>query len=367
MPLQLPEPPRPTQACLRCLRRSALLASLSARLDHAAADLPRVLELLALDDDELIAALGGRRRLELTAAHRAFRLDDLHHPRGISTICPHSHGFEPPTLLHVAGSVERLGDADRTPLVAIVGSRRPSDYGRHVASQLATELASAGVLVGALCGEGVPAAALTGALDGGGAPLAIAASGLSACRPAHLHGLRQRVLRRGCVVSELPMHTPERRWSRRASARILVALAQLVIVVEGREGGLQQQLAKLAREQGRKVMAVPGRIGTRNSEAPHRLLAEGAPLLTCAQDALDLLFGVGEVLVPARSSQLPPRLVSVLERVGAGEDTLDRLLLCDDPAGTLLAVGELEALRLLSRGPRGRYLAHTLLTRQASV
>jgi DNA processing protein len=343
-------------ACHRCLRRSELLASLSPRIDHSARDLERVRELLALEDERLIQALGGRRREQLFAQHRRFEASRCRPaPRAV---CPHVPGFSRlPTLLHVAGELEGLRRALREPLVAIVGSERPTAYGRAVAAQLAAELASAGIVVTTLLSEGIAASALAAALGGGAAPLAIAASGLAACHPVHLDGLRRRVSAARCAVSQLPPQTPQRRWSKRSAALVILTLSSLLIVVEGEDERLELQLGRLARRQGRIVGAVPGRIGGRGVNAPHALLRDGAPLVSGAQDVLDLLYGSGRVQVPSRAETLPPHLASVLDRVGGGDDTLERLLTGPNPAATLLAVGELEARSLLVRGAGGRYHA----------
>lgn len=331
---------------------------LSTPIEHAARELTRVLALLELDDETLIAALGGGRRAEL----REWRRARLAPPRAASagrwpSVCPHSPGSPPaPTVLHVAGDLARVRRAREEPLVAFVGARRASEHGRNLAFRLASELACAGVAVGGLFAEGIAAAALAGALGGGGAPLAVRASGLDCGETAHLSGLRRRLCRDGCLVSEMPEGARERRWSVLASGRILAALAQVVIVVEGRIDGPELELAALAGSHGTIVAAIPGRVDSANAQGPHALLRQGAPLVCNAQDALDLLYGASKVRLAAPTARLDARLAAVLERVASGQDTLERLLAEPDPAATLLAVGELEAAGLLRRGATGRYL-----------
>src|SRR6185312_11165401 len=115
---------------------------------------------------------------------------------------------------------------------------------------------------------------------------------------------------------------------------------------------------------GRPVAAVPGRITSRGARGPHALLAEGARLVTCAGDVLDLIGdaervgGPSAVRTSRRLAGLDPVLRDVLERVGAGEDTPGRLLGGPADADELLrALGELELMGLLVRGDGGRYVA----------
>lgn len=351
----MPPEPRPS-ACPACLAHSFLLGALSARIEHSARDLPGLLALLAHDDEQLIRAIGGRHRDALAARISELRLAPSA-PSDGESVCPHSERLTPvpPTVLHVSPHVERLGQSLAQPVVAVVGSMRASEYGRQVAAQLATLLSQAQVSVGALLVEGVAATVHEATLAAGGAPLAIAASGLDRSFQ-RLERLRARIERDGCVLSELPIGARERRWTRRAAGRVLVELADLVVLVEGEPGALELELVEHARRLGRRVGAVPGRVGHARSEGPHALIRAGTPLVAGAQDALDLLHGVGAVTVRARAARIDGALRRVLDRIGAGEDTLDVLLAGGDEGRTLLALGELEALGLLARSAAGSYV-----------
>jgi DNA processing protein len=344
------------RACDRCRTRSFLLGALNARIEHSARDLPGLVALLEHDDEKLIQAIGGRHRESLGARRRAVLLDP-DAARRVPSICPHTKTSPPPpTLLELAPSVERYSLALAQPCVAILGGVRGSEYGRHVAAQLAALLASAGVTVAAPLAEGVSAAAHSGVLAANAMPFAVSAGGLDVCA-SQLVSLRRRIERSGCLVAQLPLGTKERRWTRRAAGRVLVYLADLVVVVEAQLDGIELEVAAHARSLGRLVAAVPGRIGQRHAQGPHALLREGAPLVASAQDVLDLLYGVGRVTVPARAVAIPDPLRAVLDRVHDGEDTLETLLARGDRGGTLLALGQLETARLICRGASGRYVA----------
>ncbi|MHB1810650.1 MAG: DNA-processing protein DprA, partial [Solirubrobacteraceae bacterium] len=233
----MPHELQQARACRACLTRAFLLRALSARLEHSARDLAGLLALLDKDDLQLIEAIGGRRRDELR-----FRIGEIGRlppsPRGGESICPHcAVSPPPPTGLHLAPGLARYRQALTQPLVAILGSVRASEYATGVAATLAADLSCAGITVGALLLEGVAAAAHGAALAGGGVPLAVCAGGLDRC-PAHLRSLHRRLRRNGCLVAELPLGAEERRWTRRAAGRVLVALADLVLVVEGEPDGL---------------------------------------------------------------------------------------------------------------------------------
>jgi DNA processing protein len=364
-------PSRTLAACEDCLRRSRLLALLSAVLDYRWRDRGRLLELLALEDEELLRALGGRRRAELEA--RYAQAD----PRGPlpagpwETVCRHDRrypralsGRAAPRMLNVAGGVERLRELTAATVVAIVGSPRASDYGMEMAKSLARGLTASGVTVASGLSDGIAVAAHSGALELDGRTLAVMPGGLEAACPARRRSLYERVRLSGCAVAELPSECPGRRWGRLAGERILAALAELVVVVEADERPAELACARIARDLGGTVAAVPGRVTSPLSRGPHALLIEGAALVRGPEDALELLYRQGAPAPPKRAraaveprANLTGRLRRTLERVGEGEDTPDKLTgPGEEPGEVLLALSELEVRGLLARGDGGRYV-----------
>jgi DNA processing protein len=361
---------RTLAACEECLRRSRLLALLSARLDYRWRDHERLLGLLALEDEELLQALGGRRRSELKARYEADpgRLA----PAGRwETVCRHDRrypralsGKAAPRMLNVAGGVERLRELTDSAVVAIVGSRRASDYGIEMAKSLARGLTASGVTVASGLCDGIAHAAHAGALEVDGRAVAVMSGGLEVACPAKRRSLYENVRLSGCAVAELPSDCPGRRWGRLASERCLAALAELVLVVEADERPAELACALIARELGGNVAAVPGRVTSPLSRGTHALLIGGAALVRGAEDALELLSQLGapagQTGVQATAEprmNLSERLQRTLERVGAGEDTPDKLTgRGEDPGEVLLALSELEVRGLLARGHGGRYV-----------
>jgi DNA processing protein len=361
-------------ACMSCRRRSWLLSALSGPLDLCARDRSRLIDLLALNDSELLDAVAGRRRSELRVEYERFHERRQQRPQDIESTCRHRRGYPTPLvspaappMLEVAGGTRRLAELAAAPLVAVLGSTRASDYGVEMARSLGRGLSAAGVSVVASLTDGIAAAAHGGALEGDAGSVAVMGAGLGAC-PARRRSLYSVITAQGCAVSELPWDCRGRRWGAIASERIVVGLAQLVVLVEAQNSPGDLAAARIARDLERPVAAIPGRVTSALSGGTHALLKDGAPLVRSAHDVLELLFALdgaragcpGELEQAARPDSPPrlePGLRRTLERVGAGWDTPDRLARPgQDPAEVLLALSELELRGLLVRGDGGRYL-----------
>jgi DNA processing protein len=202
--------------------------------------------------------------------------------------------FDPPPALFVAGvaATERLAATVHRPLVAVVGTRAPSRYGREMASAIARGLGHAGVCVVSGLALGVDALAHQAALQAcAAAPATVAVLGCGAdvVYPRTNARLYRQVAERGLVISEYPWGTPTRPWRFPARNRIIAGLSRAVVVVEGASDSGSLSTAEYALDIGRPVFAVPGEAGRRLSAAPHGLLRAGAHLCESADDVLSLL------------------------------------------------------------------------------
>ena len=359
-----------SQACESCVRRSWLLSTLSATLEYQCGDRGRLFELLKLSDEDLVRAVGGRRRSELTAALAQFDVRDVPGSCSEEAVCRHAPAYPAtlldagaPRMLNVTGGVERLRVLTSAPTVAIIGSSRASDYGMEMAKALARGLAAGGVTVAGELSDGIAVAALAGALEAGGNTVTVMAGGLDVACPARRRSLHRRTGQAGCAVAELPAGCRPRRWTQAAGERILARLAELTVVVEARDTPRELAGALAARALGRAVAAVPGRVTSRASAGTHALLMAGAHLVRGPTDALELLCGVSaETTGPPAGGAVPdlglePRLRATLELVGAGRDTPAKLTGGGEGVTeTLLALSELELMGLLARGDGGRYV-----------
>ncbi|MDX6668896.1 MAG: processing protein [Solirubrobacteraceae bacterium] len=358
-------------ACAECLRRTWLIARLAAFIDRASAETRALGDLFVLGDEELIAGLvpDGARRDEIRSGYEAFAAASSREragAAGIRAVCRHHRDYperllqtrDPPAVLHCAGSIELPGLLSE-PAVAVVGARRASAYGLEVARALGRGLGAAGVTVISGMALGIDSAAHAGALEGGGRTVAVLGGGADVPYPASKRRLHCQIIRHGCAISELPPGFRAWRWCFPARNRMIAALAQLVVVVEATERSGSLITARLARELGRDVAAVPGRVSSRLAAGTNALLRDGAHVLTGAQDALDLLFGVGARTVrPGPDpTTLEPRLKDVLGAVAEGRDTLaDLARTSEEAAAAMAALGELELLGHVRRAAGGRYV-----------
>jgi DNA processing protein len=286
---------------------------------------------------------------------------------GVEDVCCHRPNYpvslnDPgaPRMLNVVGGVDRLRTLTTAPVVAIIGTSLATDYGMEMAKTLARGLAASGVTVASGLSDGIGVAGLAGALHLEGRAIAVMAGGLDVACPAKRRSLYERVKRAGCAVAELPCGSRPRRWGLAASERILARLAELTVVVEAKDSPREMAGARIAQALGKTVAAVPGRVTSPLSSGTHALLMGGAPLVRGPADALELLSGAGApAAAPVNDVQveLEPRLKAMLDRVGAGQDTPQKLASAGDDAGELLiALSELELMGLLTRGDGGRYV-----------
>ena len=171
------------------------------------------------------------------------------------------------------------------PAVAIVGSRRCSRYGRDMAFGLAEQVAGRGVTVVSGLAFGIDAAAHRGALAARGRTVAVMAGGLDRIYPAaHAALARQIVDAGGALVTEYPPDVTPRKHHFPARNRLVSGLCLGVVIVEAASRSGSLITARLALEQNREVMAVPGMATSALSKGCHRLIRDGAALIETAED-----------------------------------------------------------------------------------
>jgi DNA processing protein len=354
------------RACDRCLARPWLLERLGNHLDTAARG--RIAQILALPDNELLAALGGDRQAEIrqeleefdAAAAReraAFaRLDvicrcDTAYPTRLKAL------QGPPAVLHVAGGLDRFLSLVGGEPVAIVGARKASPYGMEIARSLGRGLAAAGIVVLSGMALGIDSAAHTGALQARAGTVAVLPGGADRAYPRAKRTLHEHIREAGAAVSELPPNACVWRWAFPARNRIIAALAAMTIVVEASERSGALVTAGFARSLGRPVGAVPGRVTTPQARGTNALLAAGASVVRGAQDVLDRVYGAGVRRVCAdRRPELPPELRAVLAAIADGHDTAAALERVGFPLEQgLAALASLELAGYVRREPGGRF------------
>jgi DNA processing protein len=354
-------------ACDDCLRRSWLMSVLTGYLDARRYDLQRLTRLLALTDGDLMTALNAHKREDLNQEYEEFDPRSVRLNGCTAAVCKHDQHYPymlsqvqalgAPAVLYLAGDVEHFKSMFAEPAVAIMGIRKATDYGIEIARSMARDLTAAGVPVISAMSEGIPAASHLGALDAGGPTLTVMPGAVDVCYPANRRALYQTLQASGCAISELPCGCRPRRWCFPARNRIVTGLAQLVVVIEADKTPVDLMTANFAKTLGKTVAAVPGRVTSSSSRGSHTLITEGARLVEGAQDVLDLLYGVGARHVPPPGPELEPALQAILEKVGAGHDTVGKLSSTGlEAQEALMAVTELELMGKLTRGDGGRYV-----------
>lgn len=179
--------------------------------------------------------------------------------------------FDPPFVIYCAGQVEAL----RGPAVSIVGARKPSAYGRAVAEKLARDLASRGLVVVSGLALGLDSIVHWGALEGG-TTVAVLGSGLENIYPRQNRALFQKIIERGAVVTEFPLDSPPLGFHFPIRNRIISGLSLALVVVEATRKSGSLISARLALDQNREVMAVPGNITSELSQGTNWLIKNGA-------------------------------------------------------------------------------------------
>ncbi|MFQ5897936.1 MAG: DNA-processing protein DprA [Candidatus Methylomirabilia bacterium] len=274
-----------------------------------------------------------RARAERVGA-RLVLLDDSDYPAQLRAIP------SPPAFLFVRGEIR----AEDSLAVAVVGSRRATLYGLHVAERLAGDLVARGITVVSGLARGVDTAAHRGALARGGRTIAVLGSGADVIYPPENRALASQIIGRGALVSQLPMGTPPLARHFPVRNRTIAGLALGTVVVEAGEESGALITAGHAGELGREVFAVPGNITTEMSRGVNRLIQDGAKLVQGWGDIVSELPEVWrQCLVdpdPERSRRpLDGDGRRLLELIGLEPVNIERLIEQSGvPAGRLAAL-----------------------------
>jgi DNA processing protein len=223
---------------------------------------------------------------ERMAAGELKKVKDL----GASILTLHDQGYpknllqiyDPPPLLYVRGE---LGVGNPL-MIAMVGSRRGSSYGRGVTKRISKELASAGVTVVSGMARGIDTFAHLGALEAGGRTVAVFGCGIDVIYPPENKKLFAEIIDHGAVISEFPLSTPPDGKNFPRRNRIISGVSWGVVIVEATADSGSLITASHALEQGREVFAVPGNVGMATSKGTNRLIKQGAKLVEEAHDIL---------------------------------------------------------------------------------
>jgi len=210
---------------------------------------------------------------------RIIRYNDPSYPAFLREIS------DSPLIFYARGDIK---EEDRFS-IAVVGPRRPTDYGIRVTDMIAGELSRSGLTVVSGMARGVDTVAHKAALRRGGRSIAVLGSGLDVPYPPENAGLMKRIAEDGCVISEYPLGTKPERENFPRRNRLISGLSLGVLVVEATSDSGALITARYALEQGREVFAVPGMITSTRSSGTNALIRQGARLVEKASDIIEEL------------------------------------------------------------------------------
>ncbi len=228
-------------------------------------------------------------KLDNKSLGRAREICEECYSLGISILTIFDEGYpenlkniaDPPVVLYVKGSFPVMSNI---PSIGIVGSRKPSNYGAKMAEKLAEDVGNRGFVIVSGMARGIDTCAHRGAIKAEALTVAVLGCGVDVLYPPENGAIKDLIEQNGAVISEfapgtapLPTHFPVRN-------RIISGLANAVLVVEGKASSGSTITANVAKDQGREVFCLPGNVDNPLSSASHKLIRDGARLVTCAED-----------------------------------------------------------------------------------
>ncbi len=232
---------------------------------------------------------------------------------------------DPPPYLYLKGRLPSSSAA-----IAVVGSRRASEYGLASTARLARGLAEQGITVISGMAMGVDATAHRSALKASGQSIGVLGCGIDLIYPPQNRQLFRDMAEQGAIVSEFPVGAMPDAPNFPRRNRIISGLARGVLVVEAAEQSGSLITARFALEQGREVFAVPGNITSRASKGTNSLIKQGAKLVETVADILGELPPESVNLpqwAQKQGFELSPEEESICTRLAEGPLHIDELTL----------------------------------------
>ena len=239
----------------------------------------------------------------------------------INTISPQDNKFtqiintiaDKPKKLYFTGKLPE----HRRVSVAIVGTRKPTSYGREVTHKIAYDLAKKGVIIISGLALGVDGIAHQAALEAGGTTMAVLANGVDIIYPAsHINLAKNILLSGGAIISEYEPGTEARDYQFIQRNRIVSGLSDAIIITEAAIRSGTMSTAAYALEQGREVFVVPGNITSPLSAGCNKLIKQGANPITCAEDVLEIIAPdmlKSQNILPLGANALETQIICLLQ------------------------------------------------------
>lgn len=209
-------------------------------------------------------------------------IEDDEYPKDLFEVYDHPYG------LYFLGDLPRASDE----MVAMVGARSCSAYGKSMAAEIGYTLGENGFVVVSGMAKGIDSASHEGCLDAGGRTVAVLGCGVDICYPAMNRKLYHRIIENGCVISEYPHGRQPLAGQFPSRNRIISGISKSLVVVEARKKSGSLITVDFALEQGKDIYVVPGRITDKMSEGCNRLINQGASIITSSEDFVQSLMEV---------------------------------------------------------------------------
>lgn len=191
-----------------------------------------------------------------------------------------------PKRLYYIGSLP----TKRSPVVAVVGTRKPTSYGKEITYNLVFDLAKRGIIIISGLALGIDSIAHRAALDANGITMAILANGVDIIYPATNKSLANEILaKNGAIMSEYAPGTEARNYYFLNRNRIISGLSDAILVTEAAVHSGTMSTVSHALAQGREVFVVPGNITSPMSAGCNKLIKQGANPVTCADDIIEII------------------------------------------------------------------------------
>ncbi|WP_312115227.1 DNA-processing protein DprA [Brevibacillus reuszeri] len=195
------------------------------------------------------------------------------------------HIPDPPLLLFYRGDLQLL----HKPAIGVVGSRKPTPYGRASCAHLVKELVQAGLVIISGVAYGIDGEAHETTIKNNGKTVGVLGCGIDQVYPPRHRALYEKIAALGLLISEYPPGTPPVPGLFPERNRIISGLSHGTLVIEAAEKSGSLITADCALEQGKDVFAIPGPIFSSLSAGPHNLIKQGAKLVTRSADILEEL------------------------------------------------------------------------------
>lgn len=268
----------------------------------------------------------------------------------------------PPPVLYYKGKIEPKEMQGTLPLISIVGTRTPTEYGKKWTQKITTALSKHGYTIVSGLAAGLDAIAHRSCLEAGGRTLAILGTGLDITYPQENRKLYQDVEENGAILSEYPVGTKPDRGNFPARNRIVAGLSRAVIVTEAPPKSGALITAKYANEFGRDVYILPGSLDNKNAHGCLGLLNHGANVILGEEHLLEMLGTIPQLDLFQENTVPPlpdiePALKEILSAIAIEPMPFDLIVqnLSQEPNQVSAGLLQLELLGLISQLPGMRY------------